>query len=130
MKRVGGHVTWLLEFDGALANLVARHVKLQTLRRCHIVEAGDTLRLASADTGAVFAEVTATRVRPIAIGIGERDGRMTCWAELGGVEMTKGEFNALAVADGFEGGARELVEWLEARGKFFAGLYDGQLIEW
>ncbi len=33
MKRVGGRVTWLLEFDGAMANLVARHVKRQTLRR-------------------------------------------------------------------------------------------------
>lgn len=130
MKRVGGRVTWLLEFDGAMANLVARHVKRQTLRRCHIVEAGDTLRFSRGGDAGVFAEATCTRSRPITIGIGERDSRMTCWAELSGVEMTKGELDALAVADGFEGGARELVEWLEAHGKFFAGLYDGQLIEW
>lgn len=130
MKRVGGQVTWLVAFDGPRAELAWNGAKRTTLRRCHIVEAGDTLRLASADTGAVFAEVTVKRVRPVAIGIGERDGRMTCWAELGGVGMAKGELDALAVADGFEGGSRELVEWLEARGKFFAGLYEGQLIEW
>ena len=130
MKRVGGRVTWLLEFDGRMADLAACGNKRTTLRRCHIVEAGDTLRFSRGGDAGVFAEATCTRSRPIAIGIGERDGRMTCWAELGGVETTRGELDALAVADGFEGGARELVEWLEAHGKFFAGLYDGQLIEW
>ena len=74
MKRVGGKVTWLCEFDGPRADLAACGNKRSTLRRCHIVEPGDTLRLANADTGAVFAEVTVRRVRPIEIGISEAGG--------------------------------------------------------
>lgn len=129
MKRVGGQVTWLCEFDGPRADLAACGNKRTTLRRCHIVEAGDTLRLASADTGSVFAEVTVKSVRPITIGISERDGRLMGWAELGGKPISAVEFDALAIADGFCCGA-ELVRYLDALGKFFAGLYDGQLIEW
>ncbi len=130
MKRVGGRVTWLLEFDRRFEASVRDGLKRQTLRRCHIVEAGDTLRFSRGGDAGVFAEATCTRSRTITIGVCEWDGRMTCWAALGGVGMSRGELDALAVADGFEGGAHELVEWLEARGKFFAGLYDGQLIEW
>lgn len=129
MKRVGGQVTWLCEFDGPLADLAACGNKRSTLRRCHIVEPGDTLRLASADTGAVFAEVTVQRVRPIAIGISEAGGRLKGWADLAGRGISAVAFDALAIADGFADGA-ELVRWLDARGKFFAGLYDGQMIEW
>lgn len=129
MKRIGGKVTWMCEFEGPMADLAACGIKRTTLRRCHIVEPGDTLRLANADTGRVFSEVEVTRVRPITIGVGERKGRMTCWADLDGSKLTKEQLDELAVADGF-GCARELVDWLEARGKFFAGLYDGQLIEW
>ena len=69
------------------------------------------------------------RARPIEIGVGERDGRRACFVELDGAPLTKDQLDELAVADGFEG-AYGLVDWLEARGKFFAGLYDGQLIEW
>ncbi len=130
MRRVGGQVTWLVAFEGPMADLVARGLKRQTLRRCSIVAAGDTLRLAGAETGGVFGEATCTRARRIEIGVGELRGRMTCRAELDGADLSREAFDALAVADGFEGGARELVEWLESRGKFAAGLYEGQLIEW
>ena len=129
MKRVGGQVTWLCEFDRERADLAERGFKQQTLRRCHIVEAGDTLRLSTGGAEGVFAEVTVRRSRPIVIGI-QGDGPVgQCWADLDGKPMTKTEFESLARADGFEN-ALQLVNWLDEHNKFFAALYEGQLIEW
>ena len=129
MKRVGGRVTWLCEFDGRRADLAACGNKRTTLRRCHTVAPGDTLRLSSGGDAGVFAEVTVRRVRPITIGIGTDKGCLSAWAELNGAEMTRDGLDVLAVADGFEG-AVDMLEWLAEHDKFFAGLYDGQLIEW
>ncbi len=129
MKRVGGKVTWLCEFDGPRAELASKGVKRQTMRRCHIVAAGDTLRLSTGGEAGVFAEVEVARVSQIEIGLSERGGRLVVWAELNGCELSKDAFEALAVMDGFANG-HELVEWLDNHGKFEAGYYDGQLIEW
>ena len=131
MKRVGGKVTWLLEFEGRFETAVRDGLKRQTLRRCHIVEPGDTLRLASADTGRVFGEVTVARVRPVKVErVDGRGGICEGYAVIaGGRVLTFAEADALAGLDGF-GSVEEMGAWLEAKGKFVRGVFDGQVIEW
>jgi hypothetical protein len=130
MKRVAGRVTWLCEFEPRLAELAAQGRKYTTLRRCHIVAAGDTLRLSTCGEPGVFAEVEVRRVSPISIHV------VPSWcapeffcAFLGGDEMNEDAFNTLARADGFLNG-RDLLQWLFDHGKFVGDQYDGQLIEW
>lgn len=131
MKRVGGHVTWLLEFEGRFETAVRDGLKRQTVRRCHIVEPGDTLRLASADTGRVFGEAEVTRVVPIRIEAETgRLGIVEGYAvSVRGNRLTYGEADTLAGFDGF-GSIEEMCGWLAARGKFLHGVFDGQIIEW
>jgi len=133
MKRAGGKVTWMLEFDGRFETAVRDGLKRQTVRRCHIVEPGDTLRLAGADTGRVFGEVTVARVRRIvilAVKLALRPDRLTAFqARIDGKELSEQEFDAFAGNDGFAS-ADEMVKWLEDHGKFKRGIFDGQVIEW
>ena len=129
MKRVGGQVTWLCEFDGERSDLAAKGIKRQTLRRCHIVMAGDTLRLSTGGDNGVFAEVVVRRVRPITIRAMKTLDGWRVLAMIGGVEVSREEFSKMAVEDGFEYGA-ELVNWLYDHGKVVDGEFDGQIIEW
>ena len=131
MKRVGGKVTWLLEFDGRFETAVRDVLKRQTVRRCHIVEPGDILRLASADTGRVFGEAEVTRVTPIRIEVGVGQcGIVDGYAvSVRGNRLTHSEADTLAVSDGFES-VEEMCSWLAAEDKFRGGVFDGQVIEW
>lgn len=126
MKRVGGRVTWLLEFEGRFETAVRDGLKRQAVRRCHIVEPGDTLRLASADTGRVFGEAEVTKVTPIRIEVAAVDGYAV---SVRGHRLTYSEADTLAGSDGF-GSFAEMCDWLEERGKFVNEIFDGQIIEW
>jgi len=131
MKRVGGRVTWLLEFDRRFEASVRDGLKRQTVRRCRIVEPGDMLRLASADTGRVFGEAEVTRVVPIRIEAETgRLGIVEGYAvSVSGNRLTYGEADTLAGFDGF-GSIEEMCGWLAARGKLLHGIFEGQIIEW
>ena len=131
MKRVGGQVTWLLEFEGRFETAVRDGLKRQALRRCRIVEAGDTLRLARADTGHVFGQAEVARVTPVRIESQTgRSGVAEGYAvSVRGERLAFAEADALAGRDGF-GSVEELGDWLASNGKFVDGIFDGQIIEW
>jgi len=131
MKRVDGKVTWMLEFEGRFETAVRDGLKRQTVRRCHIVEPGDTLRLASADTGRVFGEVTVAVARPFRMEVlAGLDGIAEGYKmSLDGRPLTFPEMDELSGLDGF-GCVEEMGDWLAAKGKFAHGIFDGQVIEW
>ncbi|MCL2103469.1 MAG: hypothetical protein FWH21_00200 [Kiritimatiellaeota bacterium] len=127
MKRVGGRVTWLCRLDGVLAEKVREGTKRMTICRGGLVEPGDVLRLTVGDD--TIQQVTVVEARDLWMMAQVNGECVGVVARICGNGIGAGELGELARMNGF-GSAPEMVRFLDGKGCFLHGIFDGQIIGW